>query len=315
MVTRKLERLLSRVRYGTYAPELLERDLRDALADLADDALPLLDRASTIRLWNDDLLQAYGGAVLRARRSVDFREFRDAVRQIRHCRQLLAGIAALLRAVDAIDGATTSIETLAALATTPQLRRLPAIASLAQIVDAAKLTIIEGRSTEAMHMAEVCGRLAECLLEARTIEPAEHGAFDERVESIEALCGATRPFAPPDEDDPVHDGTLIALRQLLRDGHVTLAARLMAEVEIDLAGRRRFWLQYERERFGSVDDVSATVRERDWDGAVDHYWHLSIAKHASTVEQQRGRATAALKELDAAFAPPPPSVENDPAGE
>lgn len=309
MDARQLDRLFWRVRYETYGPERFEGDLRNTLAELADEALPLLERASTIRLWNDSLLGAYADALSRARRTTDLRQFPEAVRHLQQARRLLAAMAQLLAAADELERVSAAVEALDTLASTARLRRLPAVASLAQIVDAAKLAILDMRFFQAAHIGAVCGRMAAPLLERRPVDAAARRALGERIEAIAALSVTTRPFAPPDDEDSVEDGSVAVLKSLLRGDRSALAARLVAELEIDLAGRRRFLLQYERQRLGNDDDVRAVVRERRWDGAVDYYWHQSIATHGGAVERQRARAAAAAAELDAAIASTVDAIE------
>ena len=40
-----------------------------------------------------------------------------------------------------------------------------------------------------------------------------------------------------------------------------------------------------------------------WDGAVDHYWHLSIARYAGVLDEQRRRAVVVDTEIQRAIAP------------
>jgi hypothetical protein len=83
----------------------------------------------------------------------------------------------------------------------------------------------------------------------------------------------------------------------------------LSELEVHLAGRRRFYLYWQRQSLGSaaaagaVETLRALVRERSWDGAVDACWHLSIANHGGALEQQRARADEAAAQIRAHMTP------------
>lgn len=308
-MTVSLDRLLWRHEYGKLAPELLEIELRDALDRLGDAALDVLEHAETIRRWNGELLQSRTDVFGRAARAVDRRQFRDALRHIRISTSILATMRLLLQAVERAERADEAMHAVYELAAVPRLRHLPAITSLAQLVDAARLCINEQRYLGGSLLADASIRLAASLREQRFVEAAQRATMDDRLQAVEDLCVATRPFcAPAQDDDPSIDGTLPALRRLLDQGLLRLASRLLSELEVQLAGRRRFLLHYQRTDgggivFGAPQEVLAFVRDLSWDGAVDHYWHLSIAGHAQAAERQRARVEAAHAAFDAALQP------------
>jgi hypothetical protein len=305
---RQLDRLLWRCEFGGAAPEMLALEMRDRLQRLRDDSVDVRD-SQTVRLWDDALLVEYDGAFHGAARLLDLGKPRPALKQIHGCEQVIASMRALVQASNDADAAAAAMEQIHDLAGTGRLRSLPSVASLAQIVDLVRQGISERRYTQASHMARICVRLAEALRERRLIPVEERAAFEQRIDTIRDLCAATEPFVDAVNDEPTRDGTLAALRSLFVRQYVVLGSRLLSELEVQFAGRRRFLLYVQRTQLGgtaafaAADEVRTLVRERSWDGAVDHYWHLSIASHAGAIEQQRRRAEAADAALTLAIAP------------
>lgn len=299
-----LDRLLSRHQFGRISSDVLEIELRGALDKMADAIGTLAPRAETIRLWNSELLPVRDDAFTRASRAVAMLRFREAVRQIHRCRDAMTAMVRLLEAVDSADLASKSMEAVWTLAETARLRGFPSIASLAQMVDVARSMVMEQHYVRAAGVADICRRMAESLAHRTTLQADDRPAVEERLRGIEDLCAATRLFAASHDDDPVHDGTVVALRGLLDRDYARLGRRLLTELEIQMAGRRRFLVYYVR-RDGQlpsfdVEQVRLSVRERSWDGAVDEQWHRSIARHAGAIAEQRRRVAEASAQLEAA---------------
>jgi hypothetical protein len=303
-----LDRLLWRYEYGRLAPELFEIELRGSIDWLGESALDLYENAPAVRLWNSDLLASRSAAFQAAVHAIDTQHYRDAVRRIHDCERLTTTMRDLLDAVEAADRAEAGITALHELAAAPRLRRLPVVASLAQMVDLARQQIIEERFVRAAGIARICIRIAAPLGEPQLDAP-QPDALLERLRAAEDLCDGARPFTPSVDDDPTTDGTFAALRRLIEDRYICLALRLLAEFEIQLGPRRRFMLLHERTArdaavlFGPPEEVRAAIRDRSWDGAVDHYWHLSLAAHADAISKQRQRTGAAAAAIDTALQP------------
>lgn len=294
-MTRHLERLLSRWEYGKLAPELLEIELRAVLHAAGDAALELQPQTATIRLWNPELLSARTDRLRDADRSINMLDFRQAVRLIRQCETVLTSTRELLHAVAAADEAEASATRVHDLAAVPRLRKLPAVASLAQITDISRQYIIERDYLRASFIAEVCARLAASLCEQ---QPCTGDGLNDRLIALENLCTATHPVAEP-EDDPLGDHSIATLRELRDDGYGRLAERLLTELEVQTAGRRRFLLHCGQ--IADPDEARVLVRNLTWDGAVDYYWQRSVSGYAVAAEQQRLRLAEITAGLDAAL--------------
>ena len=308
MNDRHADRLLWRYEFGTVAPEVLDMELRDRLQRVRDDSIAIRDSA-VVRLWDDALLSAYDAAIHAAARALDVGQFRVALRQIHRCERVILSMRALVQASDDIERAAAAIEQIHELAETRRLRRLPTVASLGQIVDLARQCIIERRHLQGSHMAAICVRLAEALRERSLVSVEERTALDDRIEAIRDLCVVTQSFVQRVADEPTHDGTLAAVQGLFARQYVVLGARLLTELEVQLAGRRRFLLFLRRKGPGGTaaldapEEVRTLVRERSWDGAVDHYWHVSIASHASALDEQLQSADRVAARIRAAITP------------
>jgi len=293
----RLDRLLWRHEYGKLAPELLELAIRRALDDVGSSTLDLLPRTDTIRLWNPDLLQSRSSALHDASRAVNRARFREAIRHLRRYETTVASIRELLRSVTAIDGADDVIHTIHDRAEVSRLRTLPTVASLCQLIDAARQCMFEQRYLLATNIARLVTRMASSLLLKRDAGDAE--SIEKRLRDVEELCVASRPFAEPG-DDPSTDGSLRTLRALFNAGYGVLGERLLGELETQLGARRRFLLHCR-----SIDDPERArmlVRDLSWDGAIDHYWHQSLLQYAATLEQQRQTVAATTLIIDSLLA-------------
>lgn len=309
MIDRAIDRLLWRCEFGNAVPEVVTLELRDRMQWLRDVSIDL--RASTaVRLWNDALLAEYDAAFQSAARTLDLGTLRAAVQQIHRCERAITAMHELTEAHEKVERAAAAMEQIDAMAATPQLRRLPAVASLAQIVDIAKQCIVERRYTQASHVAETCTRLAESLSRKSPGDADSHAAIGQRISTVRELCISTRPFSDDSDQDATRNGTLSTLHSLFAGGYAVLAARLLSELEVQMSGRRRFLHHVQRKRFGSVNAVAsdeelrALIRDRSWDGAVDYYRNLSIARHAGTLAEQSRRAEAVAVALRDTISPP-----------
>ena len=308
MIDRAIDRLLWRCEFGSVAPEIVTLELRDRLQWLRDGSIDLY-ASPAVRLWNDALIAEYDAAFQGAARTLELGALRAAVHQIHRCERAIGAMRNLVRAQESVERATAAMEQIDALAATPQLRRLPAVASLAQIVDLAKLCIVEGKYGQASDVGEVCTRIAGNLSKRSASDGDSQTAVSRRIATIRELCISTRPFSDDSEQDATRNGTLSTLQSLVTGGYATLATRLLSELEVQMSGRRRFLHHIQRKRLGgatafaSDEEIRAVVRERSWDGAADYYLNLSIARHAGTLTEHSRRAEAVATAIHAAITP------------
>lgn len=292
----KLDRQLWRYEYGRLAPEMLELEIRQELDDIGSAALDLPAHSGTIRLWNADLLQARVDALHEAMRAVNRLHWRDAVQHLRRYETTLATIHELLQAVAAADRAEGMMNAVHDRAGVPRLRALPAVASLAQLVDTARQCILVRRYLRAANIATLTMRMA-----ARFLDQREDGKdlVEQRLSDLDELAAATCRYAGAD-DDPATDGSLATLRMLFADGYCVLGERLLSELETQLGPRRRFLLHCRD--ITDSERARTLVHDLSWDGALDHYWHEALSQYAEIIEQQRLTVAGTIVSLDAALA-------------
>jgi len=299
---RSLDRDIWRFEYGTLAPELLETKLRDEIPRLTTERLDLAANRSTIATWKrEGLIAAHAHAFDRAVRSVNMKQFRDAARLIRRCGELHSAAEALIHAARDIDAAAAVLERMQRSLRSDLLRRLPVAASLGQALDAARDSMNAGRYGEAAAIARLCSRIGTSLLERGAPDADGNHNLLLRLSAILDLRNATTLWAqPPDDAVPQ---ALEILRELLSERRFALVSRLCAELEIDLSARRRFRDFVEsaqRNRaltLGTDDELRAAVKALGWDGAVQLYWHESIAQYSAGLQRIRERAAAIRDEI------------------
>ncbi|HEX8618444.1 MAG TPA: hypothetical protein VF911_12720, partial [Thermoanaerobaculia bacterium] len=74
---------------------------------------------------------------------------------------------------------------------------------------------------------------------------------------------------------------------LLRENYTTLASRLLGELEVALAARRRFRHHFlRRMNMPGKQALRLLVSEWSWDGAVDHDSQIAIALQSAAVERR-----------------------------
>lgn len=212
----------------------------------------------------------------------------DAVRHIGECERTLAEMRSLLCAVEAADRAESVLERLHELVPHARLRCLPAVISLGQLVQAARESILSHQYLQAAAIAGYASQLTEALL-TPGCRPD-----DDRMEEVEQLCEKTATFAPPSEESPA--GALVFLRSLMGGEYGTLASRLLTELEIDLAGRRRF-LEWLSRNHVPVDEARQAVSDYSWDGAIDHYHQRALAHLPPVITEQLARLSSIAEEL------------------
>jgi hypothetical protein len=306
MRERALQQLLVRYRFGRIGPERLEAELRDALSELEDRAAALLDETETVRLWNEALLLDAEQSARRTASAIDTLSFHDAIRQLRAYERALDTIDAMIAAVVAADAAANAVMTISDVASTPQLRRLPVIASLAQLIDTSREYLASGSFAEARTVAEICSRIVACLLEQR--ESDQGPLLSERVERLTLLVARADVYL----DDALaqsrtFDESVRALLRLANSRYTTLAYRLVTELEIEAASSRRFVAFAARHTdngissLGTADELRRAVAEQSWDGAVNYFWQRLTRRQSQLLEKQQQRAETAAANLDSGY--------------
>lgn len=297
-----LDRDVWRFEYGRLAPELLEIKLRDEIPGLTAQRVDLAANRSTIGVWDHGgLIAAHARAFDQAVRSVNTKRFRTAVRSIRRCGELHSTAMTLLHAARGIDAATAIWKRLHQSVLIDLLRRLPAVASLSQAGEAARHSLNAGRYGESAEIARLCSRMGTSLLERNIAGANQDHDLLLRLAAILDLHQATTFCAqPPDDEVP---RAVQILRELLIESYTVLVSRLCTELEIELSARRRFRDFVERARLnraftlGTDDELRTVVDALSWDGAVEYYWHESIAQYSSGLQRIRERAAAVRDEL------------------
>lgn len=293
-----LDRDLWRFQYGVLAPELLETRLRAAVQQLAAQRVRLAARRTCLERWTRSaLLVLHAQAFDEALRAVNTLRFRDALRAIHQCRELGATVDEITQADRDIHAAADLVERANAKAELPLLRQLPALSAMEHIVRQARECMSMDRPREASRLANVCTRLGGTLLATKASLDFTSGEVLARLAALDDLHRATSAFAePPDSELPL---ALDILRDQMKGGHAVLAGRLCAELQVQLAGRKRFLDFLERtRRTGSPanatdEDLRASVAQRSWDGTVEHYWHQSIAQYTTVLARTRADVKAA----------------------
>lgn len=302
MTDLSLDRDLWRFQYGALAPELLETRLRAAVQQLAAQRVHVGTRRTCLERWtNGALLVLHAQAFDEALRAVNTLRFRDALRAIHRCREIGATVEEITQADRDIRAAEDVLERANVKIGLPLLRQLPALAAMEQTVQQARECMSMDRPREASGLASVCTRLGRALLATESSNDVKSGEVLARLAALEDLHRATSALAmPPDDEIPA---ALVILRNQMKDGHTVLAGRLCAELQMQLAGRKRFLDFLERRRrTGSPanatdEDLRASVAQRSWDGTVEHYWHQSIAQYTTVLTRTRAEVKAAADEI------------------
>lgn len=278
MNAQELDHLLWRYEYGRLPAAQLELELREELRRLLEASAAQGNPVSMQRWSAQELLAARDEALRAASLSLPSRQYHETLRQLRKADEALAAVSGAVEAGRRIDRAVEALTLICELADRPSLRRMPAISSLAQLNDTISLCMFNGRYGQASDVAALCEQIAAALTDRRPPTAGEQADLGARIAALRELCELTRPFAGEEEQDPDADGSLDQLHRLLGEDYTALAGRLLAELEVALAARRRFRHHFLR----TMDDAARQalrlmVRERSWDGAVDHDCQIAIA--------------------------------------
>ena len=278
MSKRELDHLLWRYEYGRLPAVQLETELEDELRRLLDASAAQGNPLSVQRWSAQELLAARDEALRVASLSLPLRQYHETLRQLRKADEAVAAVSGAVEAGQRVDRAVEALTSIHRLADRPSLKRMPAISSLAQLNDTISLCMFNGRYGQAANVAALCEKIAATLTARCQPTVEERADATTRIAALRELCELTRPFANEEEQDPDADGSLAQLLQLLQEDYTALAGRLLAEMEVALAARRRFCHHFLR----TIDEAATQslrlmVRERSWDGAVDHDCQIAIA--------------------------------------
>lgn len=303
MSVHELEQMLWRYEYGRLSSARLERELREQLQRLVD-ARAVQGTPIAVARWQATALFTERDAALRSvSTAIDSHRFRDAVREIRRCSDTIAEVGQFLDASLSVGAAEQSVDTIGELAAGDALRQLPAIASLRQLAGTMSFRMMEGRYHAAALLAALCRRMTAPLLLRRPMSLDERTEAKARIAAVEELYESTNMVAGDAEPDARDDGSLDRLRNLVRDDYADLVKRLLIELEIGLAPRRRFRLHIRGVPDpGEVAALKGLVASQGWNAAVDHHALQAIANSSATFALHFERAASAAANLDAALA-------------
>jgi len=300
----KLERRLWRYEYGRLTSTSLAIELRDALDRLSDARVELESSRITIESHDPALLRDRDAALRAARFAIEGCRFREALQEIHRAHIAASTATELLHAARALHETENILSQWNEKLATETLQALPTARALLQTLHDAQQSMQGQHYRRAAHLAGILRRIAEPLLRRRD-EDGSRGR--EQIAALETLCSWTRRFASDHDKDPVRDGSTRVLRELICDQYGGLAARLLGELQIFLAGRMRFVRHYRLDQptpaMPEDEALSLTdlVREWSWDGAVDQSWQTAIAENLAALERNRARAESAAANLMAAW--------------
>jgi hypothetical protein len=300
MNAQELDHLVWRYEYGRLPESQLVLELRDELRRLFDVRATQGDPQLVERWSAKELLGVRDDALRAASISLTSRQYHEALRHLRKADEAMATIGRASDAERGLGQARDALSAVQALATGPSLQRMPVITSLVQLVDSLSVCMLNRRYAPASDLATLCVNIVSTLT-ARSAPGVAQSEASARIATLRQLCDMTRSFAGEHDTDPAADGSLEELQRLLADGHAALAMRLLAELEVALAARRRFRHHFLR----SIDEATAhalrlEVRERSWDGAVDHDCQTAMRLQSAALERQAERVRAVNKSLGGA---------------
>jgi hypothetical protein len=300
MSMHELESMLWRYEYGRLHSARLELELRDEVQRLLDARAVQGSPFSATRWQATGFLIERDEALRAATAAVDTHRFRDALREIRRCSDALAEVDDFIDASASVDAAEQSVQTIDELAAADTLRRLPAVASLRQLVETMSFRMMEGRYRSAISLAALCKRMIAPLLLRRPLNDDEHAEAEARLADIMEVYEATSAVAADGEPDPRRDGSFDRIIDLLRENCTNLVMRLLIELEIGLASRRRFHLHFRQTLTpDETAALKALVAASSWDAAIDHHALQIMVREGATLALHAERAASAAANLDA----------------
>ncbi|HEX6042479.1 hypothetical protein [Longimicrobium sp.] len=294
----QLRRALLRHEHGRVSAHRLGEMLRTEHRRLAAAFDGVED--GVVRRHAPGLLREYEAVSVRADDALGTNRLRDALRELLRARELLASMRDLVRAAHDIEAGADRLEELARLAGVARLRALPCLDAPARVLAAARERVRDGRFVHAGHLARACGRQTDALV-VQESAARRADAPDLSLESLRALCEATRPLAHPAPDDPAADGSLEVLHALAADGFICLAERMAQELGALLAPRARLYEELARfaewERAGVLarlrDGLSQVPADQRWDAAARILWRERLQEDARRLREQGERRAGA----------------------
>jgi len=286
-MSEQLEHLLWRYEYGRLPASQLEAEFRDTLRKLFDARTTQGNPFSAQRWSGQELLVMRDDALRAAAVALDSRRYQEVLRHLRKADEALAAIGSAVEANQRIDRARAAADAVHHLVAGTSLRRMPAIASLTQLSDSMAVCMFNGRHGQASDLAAFCDNIVAALTARHAASVDEQSNAEVRLAALQDLCEATRPFANDEDCDPAADGSLDELRRLLNGEYTALVMRLLGELEVALAARRRFRHHFLRTMDEAmVQALRLQVKERSWDGAVDHDCQTAISLQSAPLERQ-----------------------------
>ncbi len=281
-----LARLIRRYESGVCTETQLTEQLHEALNGLQALMVQWRPRLRGLHYRPSVAMRDCDDAISAAQRLCGGRQFKPCLLQIKRARNGLARLQDLLDAYDDHSRATEAYRGLTGLLDSQQLTQLLTVETITRLLAESDKLLASGRSRQAGFIARLCQHKALALTEAADGERESVQDLSAKIKQQAEFFRQTEAFAPSSSDLKLRRA-FERLPDLLAQRLVTLVARLIADIEGELASRRAVWTSLQRRvgphrKPGSAahpltDDLKRIVREESWEQAATYFLRQTLA--------------------------------------
>jgi hypothetical protein len=281
-----LGRLIRRYESGVCTEAQLTGRLHEVLNELQALMVEWRPRLRGLRHRPSAAMRDCDDAISAAQRLCGGSQFKPCLLQLKRARHGLARLQELIDAYDDYDRAAEAYRGLTGLLDSQQLCQLLTVETIARLLAESEKLLASGRSRQAVFIARMCRHKALALAEGADAGRENVQEVSAKIEQQAEFFRQTEAFAPSSADLKLRRA-FERLPDLLARHRVTLVARLVTDIEGELASRRAVWASLRcpaslRQQPGGAahpltEDLKRIVRDESWEQAANYLLQQTLA--------------------------------------
>lgn len=304
-----LSRLIRRYESGGCTETQLTGRLQDVLNGLQALMVEWRPLLSCLHHRPSAAMRDCDDAISTAQRLCNGGKFRQCLLQLKRARHALAHLQELLNAYDDHSQAAEAYRKLMSLLDSQQLCQLLTVETIARLLDESDKLLAAGRSRQAGFIARLCQHKALALAEVAGKESGNTDELSAAIERQAEFFRQTEAFAPSPADLKLRRA-FERLPDLLAERRSILVARLVVDIECELASRRTVWNSLRRSTVPHqkstgaaqplADEMKRIVREESWEQAANYLLRQTLAALSSEATALRPAIEQISQRMEAA---------------
>ncbi len=291
----ELARQVSRYEHGVCPETRLTEQFEEALSRLQALLVEWRPLLRGLRHRPTSLMRDCDDALSLAHRSCRSKQYKQGLSHIKLVRHGLALLQELLEAYGEYGFATDAYQKLKIMLNSEHLTQLLTIETIARLLTESDKLLAAGRSRQAVFIARLCRNKALALQEVSSELTAEESAKIQglaiKIKEQSDFFAQTEAFASSNGNDLKLRYAFERLPDLLAQRRLTSVARLLDDIDYELAVRRAVWVSFQHHHHlhdksdvntqRTRDELKRLIRQESWEKAATYVLQQRLTKLSS----------------------------------